>query len=169
MKKLLYFLAITIILASCGNNTQQDADNAQKPLPKKEIPGNNLKSYGDNVELKGAADATRLPSMLEGINEKEIKVIGKVVDVCQSSGCWLDIDLGNNTVMHVTFKDEAFVVPKDITGKVILMDGVASKEMLSVDMLKKMAADEGKTQSEIDKITEPGIEYSYEAKGVSIN
>lgn len=168
MKKLLYILAITIIFTSCSNNKPTEAENNQKPLPKKEVPGKQSTSFGEKVEFAGAADATRIPSLLENANEKEIKIIGNIVDVCQSSGCWLDLDIGNNQTIHVTFKDEAFVIPKDVAGKVALLDGIATKEILSVDLLKKMAAENGLSQSEIDKITEPGLEYSYEAKGIEI-
>lgn len=168
MKNLIYILAIALFIASCGTDSTKETKKVENNLIKKAVPGENLTIYGESVTKEGAADAMRVPSLLTNTNEKNVKVIGKVVDVCQSSGCWIELDLGNNQVLHVTFKDEAFVVPKDLTGKTVLMDGTVSKEELSVNMLKKMAEEKGLSKSEIDKITEPGVEYSYEAIGVVV-
>ena len=170
MRNIFLLVAAAIVLASCGGETEtrqkgQDVSTVQKIKPK---IVDNSKSFGEEVTIEKAADVTRLPMMLEGKSEAPLKLIGRVENVCQSEGCWLDLDLGNGQLLHVTFKDEAFVVPKDITGKTILMNGVASKEVIPVDMAKKIARDEGKSQTDINKITAPVIEYSYEASGVVI-
>lgn len=168
MKKLLYIVAITILFASCENESNTKEANTIKVFPKQEKPVKKTNVYGQEVAFENAADARRLPMLMEGVDSKDIKVIGKVESVCQSSGCWIDVDLGDNNIMHVTFKDEAFTLPKDIAGKIVLMDGTVTTELLSVDLLKKMAKDEGKSQAEINNITEPLLEYSYEATGVVI-
>lgn len=170
MRNIFLLIAAAIILASCGGESEtrkkgQDVSTVVKTKPK---VVDNSSYFGEEVTIESAADVTRLPMMLKNKNEASLKLIGKVENVCQTEGCWFDLDLGNGQLLHVTFKDEAFVVPKDIAGKTVLINGMATKEIIPVDMAKKIAKDEGKSQAEINKITSPVVEYSYEASGVVI-
>lgn len=163
MKKLIAILSIVALFAACTNNQEE---SKTKTTDETVVVDPNV--FGDAIIIEHVADARRLPSLMESAQQKEVKLIGQVESVCQSSGCWLDISIGNNQVVHVTFKDEAFVVPKDLAGKMVMIEGIASTEILSVDMQKKIAADEGKSQNEIDKIQNPVTEYYFEAKGLTI-
>ncbi len=169
MKKLLAILSVFVIITSCGNNHEE---NKTKDFPKKTIVNNANKSvnnvYGRDIQSKKIGDIRRLPGLLESEAKVEVNFTGIVKEVCQSSGCWMDIDLGNGEVVHVTFKDEAFVVPKDLAGKPVVIEGVGTKDMISVEMQKKAAIAEGKSQKEIDAITTPITEYYYEATGVLV-
>jgi hypothetical protein len=80
----------------------------------------------------------------------------------------MNVDLGEGKQMMVRFKDYGFFVPKDADGKIAVMDGVAFREVLSVDMLRHYAEDAGKSKEEIEKITEPETRLSFEASGVLI-
>ena len=72
--------------------------------------------------------------------------------------------------MHVTFKDYGFFVPKEgMEDKEAIFEGIAFVDTLSVDMLRHYAEDEGKSQEEIDAITEPELAYTFEAIGVIID
>ncbi len=79
----------------------------------------------------------------------------KIVSNCQKSGCWMDLDVGNDEVIKVTFKDYAFFIPLDSEGKTALVEGFAKRELIPVDILQHYAEDEGKSKEEIDAITEP--------------
>ena len=70
--------------------------------------------------------------------------------------------------MRVTFKDYAFFVPKDASGKTVIMDGYAYKNVTTVAELRHYAEDAGKPKEEIEKITEPESELVFEAHGVII-
>ena len=48
------------------------------------------------------------------------------------------------------------------------MEGVAKLDTVEVDVLKHYAEDAGKSQDEIDAITEPEIKLAFEAVGVKI-
>ena len=48
------------------------------------------------------------------------------------------------------------------------LEGVVSREIVEVKELKHYAEDEGKSQEEIDAITEPGESLNFEAVGVVI-
>ena len=70
--------------------------------------------------------------------------------------------------MRVTFKDYAFFMPKDLSGKHVVIDGFAFVEVTSVDDLRHYAEDGGKSKEEIAAITEPKREVAFEAAGVVI-
>ena len=73
-------------------------------------------------------------------------VKAKVSEVCQAKGCWMNLvdnQGATDEQLFVKFKDYAFFVPKDISGKEVLIEGVAYKEVTSVDELKHYAEDAG--------------------------
>ena len=53
-----------------------------------------------------------------------------------------------------------------LAGKTAVIEGVATYEEVPVKMLKNLAEEDGKSQEEIDAITEPKMEYTFVAKGV---
>ena len=80
----------------------------------------------------------------------------------------MDVDLGNGESMVVKFKDYGFFVPKNSSGSTAVLEGVAKVETQTVDWLKHKAEDAGKSQEEIDAITEPEVKVSFMADGVII-
>ncbi len=70
--------------------------------------------------------------------------------------------------MRVTFKDYGFFVPLDSKGREVVMQGKAYADTVTVDMLKHYAEDAGKSQEEIDAITEPEVANAFEATGVLV-
>jgi hypothetical protein len=134
---------------------------AQETLP-------SVGTFGKPIDSKGAIEAKKLPKKLQKAESLEITVKGEVVEVCQAKGCWMTIDLGNDELMRVKFKDYGFFVPKDAAGKTAIVQGVALKEMVSVDDLRHLAEDAGKSEAEISAITQPQEEYTFVAEGVVI-
>jgi hypothetical protein len=84
---------------------------------------------------------------------------GTVKDVCKTMGCWLEFSEegadGKDYAILVMNKDHAFFVPRNCTGRRAHAVGQVIVETHSVDMLKHLAADAGKSQAEIDAITQP--------------
>jgi tRNA (Thr-GGU) A37 N-methylase len=68
--------------------------------------------------------------------------------------------------MMVHFKDYGFFVPKDCSGKKLVMEGIAFIDVTPVSQLKHYAEDAGKSKEEIEKITEDEKELTFEASGV---
>ena len=116
----------------------------------------------------GAEDVNNLLASVNNEEELNAKVSGTIVEVCQSKGCWMTLQLDNGETMRVTFKDYGFFVPKDAAGKTVIMDGIAKVDVTDVETLRHYAEDAGKTQEEIDAITEAKKGLSFEASGVII-
>jgi len=125
-------------------------------------------SFGEKIKLDGAIESTSFLKQIDGKDSLLVKISAPIVNVCQKKGCWMNVDLGEGKQMMVRFKDYGFFVPKDADGKIAVMDGVAFREVLSVDMLRHYAEDAGKSKEEIEKITEPETRLSFEASGVLI-
>jgi hypothetical protein len=89
-----------------------------------------------------------------------------IKEVCAKKGCWMMLDLGNDMEMRVTFKDYGFFMPKDGAGRLAYVQGVAKIDTTSVEELKHYLQDANASQEEIDAVTEPEVNYSFEAVGV---
>ena len=96
------------------------------------------------------------------------QITGKVAEVCQAEGCWLRLQKTDGTTLLVRAKDHAFVMPKNIAGKVVVVDGEATVKEVSEAMRKHLAEDAGKSKEEIDKIKGDSKEIVFMAKGVKV-
>jgi hypothetical protein len=99
--------------------------------------------------------------------ETPVKVKGKVVDVCTKEGCWLKMQTSNGNMM-VKMKDHNFLVPVDINGKEIVVDGTAKMRVTSVKELQHYAEDAKKSKEEIAAIKEPKTEIVLNADGILV-
>ena len=70
--------------------------------------------------------------------------------------------------MRVSFKDYGFFVPKDITGKTVVIEGTAKQSVTPVAELRHYAEDAGKSKDDIAKITEPEKALTFVADGVIV-
>ncbi len=166
----------TLMMAACGGKDKEHSEDDMDSLTKTEspfqlasyTPADSAKTFGKKITAEGATNAYNLAADLSKANGFTGKVTGTVTGVCQAKGCWMTLDTGNGNSMMVTFKDYGFFVPKDITGKSVVIDGKAEIRTVSVDEQRHLAADAGKSQAEIDKITEPKEELRFVADGVLV-
>ena len=99
----------------------------------------------------------------------QAKFTGVVKEVCQEKGCWMKVELDGGEEAMVRFKDYGFFMPKDISGKEVIINGYAFVEEMSVEDQKHYAEDGGKSEDEIAKITKPKKTFGFEANGVLLN
>lgn len=157
MKKYLLIL-ITVVITACNSAKEEE----------KTLAANEPYTSGEEVNPEGAIPVEEMLIQLGNGTEMPAKVKGKVVDVCQKKGCWMELDKGDGSTIRVTFKDYGFFVPKDIKGREVVINGVAYVDTISVSDLKHYAEDAGKNREEIDAITEPETEVAFEADGVIV-
>jgi len=123
--------------------------------------------FGKKITAKDAIPVAELPAKLNGKESVEVKVSGKVKEVCKAEGCWLKMETADGAMM-IKMKDHSFLVPLSMNGKTIVVDGIATLKETSVDMLKHYAEDAGKSKAEIDAITQPKKEITMQAKGILV-
>lgn len=130
--------------------------------------GQDQEYFGDKISEKKAMKYEKLLKKMKKQDSLAVKVTGTVESVCQMKGCWMTIvsEDENKPTMMVKFKDYGFFVPKDISGKKVIMKGYAYKEVTPVDELRHYAEDAGKSKEEVAAITEPKEEFKFMASGV---
>lgn len=158
MKKV--FFAAALVVAAFGAQAQE----ISRPSA---VVG---QTYGEKIKAKGAIDINKVPELLAADDDKKInvKVKAKVVDVCKKKGCWANLELEDKSTIFVKMKDYAFFLPDDAVGKYIVLEGEASEKVTSVNELRHYAEDAGKSQDEIEKITEPKKEIRFMASGIVV-
>ena len=101
-------------------------------------------------------------------NKFEGKITGKVVEVCRAEGCWLKLEKADGSSMMVRAKNHGFLVPVDLIGKSVVVDGEAEVKEVSEEMRKHYAEDAGKSKEEIEKIKGAEKQIVFQAKGVKV-
>lgn len=158
LTKMMLYCFVALLFTACGNTPTE-----------KEAPANSMnegKYFGENITSEGAIPPSQLVAKLETTDSLQVKVVGTVNEVCQKKGCWMTIDNAGGEELFVKFKDYGFFMPLDISGRKVVMEGHAYKEVTSVDELKHYAEDAKEPQEVIDAITEPREELKFMASGV---
>jgi len=130
-------------------------------------PANKGMTFGEKISADGAITANELVTKLNGAEPAEVKVTGKVVEVCKAEGCWLRMETANGSML-IKMKDHAFLVPLSMNGKTIVVGGTATLKETSVEMLRHYAEDAGKSKEEIAAIKEPKKEITMQARGILV-
>ncbi|MFZ4475067.1 MAG: DUF4920 domain-containing protein [Saprospiraceae bacterium] len=154
-KNLVFILGAFLMVVACTTGNSQTK---------------NVKNFGTPVTADQAITYDQLIPKMASTDSMPAKVTGTVKQVCQKKGCWMTLvsTQPGTPEMRVTFKDYAFFMPKDLSGKQVVVDGYAFIETTSVDILRHYAEDAGKSKAEIEAIKEPLRELSFEAAGVMI-
>ena len=159
-------------------NEEHDAEAAAEkaiaegtsPFPADSVAPDGRSFHGFRIDEADAVPVAQLTSLLtEGDAPETMKLSGTVDAACQAKGCWMTMKLEDGSDMRVTFKDYGFFVPKDSPGKKAVIEGKASYDTTSVEMLRHYAVDGGMSEEEAEKkYTEPEVAIAFEATGVII-
>ncbi|HEX6334835.1 MAG TPA: DUF4920 domain-containing protein [Flavisolibacter sp.] len=103
-----------------------------------------------------------------GEEKLDAKVQGKVVEVCKAEGCWFKMQRADGTTMMVRAANHAFLMPQDLVGKTVIIEGTAVVKEISEELRKHYAEDAGKSKKEIEKIKGPEKDVQFSAKGVLV-
>lgn len=105
------------------------------------ISGNSLagqssgKVYGEGVT---GSDSTKISAILEdpeGYAGKVVRVRGKVIEVCQRMGCWMDIEDSSGRI-QIKVDDGVIVFPTSAVGK----ESIAEGKVEILDLTKEQYA-----------------------------
>ncbi len=164
MKNLVIILVLSLSMVSCNTNKKH------KEVTQATHLGYN--SFGDvisDTDYLSSQEALDSYKLLKSTDTINLKFSSSILDVCSKKGCWMTLPSGaNDENIMVRFKDYGFFVPLDASGKEVIVEGKAFVNKVSVADLKHYAEDAGKSMEEIAEITEPKIEFAFEANGVLI-
>jgi hypothetical protein len=167
MKNSVSFIITSLVLGicSCQNSSEVSKTTTYEVVGKAEVvPGN----YGDIIEENAAISSAELVAKIESEGTYSGKIAGEIKEVCTKKGCWFSMELPNGESMRVTFKDYGFFIPTNSQGFPLIMEGVATLSETDVETLRHFAEDQGKSKEEVELITEPKREITFEATGVVI-
>jgi len=165
MNKLPFLLVLAIIFVGCNGQVKTQAPE----ILTNEI-AINYASFGDKINDGAVLPKTEMIGKFQSLKPGDtvaVKFTSEVKEVCQSKGCWMRMDMGEEEAM-VKFKDYGFFMPKNIAGQEAIVSGLAFVEEVSVDEQRHYAEDAGKTKEEIETITEPKRTLSIVSNGVLI-
>lgn len=152
------FPLVGLAFFSCS--TPEPVDSAGQP--------ENQTFYGSVIETGETMDGAEVRRTLTESGRAEVRLEGTITATCAKKGCWMDVASGEDTVF-VRFQDYGFFVPTEgAEGKRTVIQGEAFYDTLTVPMLQHYAEDAGKSQEEIDAITEPELRLAFTATGVMI-
>jgi hypothetical protein len=162
MKSILMVFLCAVLLIQCKNLPTNQALQSNLAANAK------VASFGAQIDDQGSIAFDEALEKIKGVDSMPMKITANVTEVCQAKGCWMNVvgDKTKDQPFFVKFKDYGFFMPKDCAGKKVVLDGVAYKEVTSVDELRHYASDKGASKEEIEKITEPKEELKFLASGV---
>lgn len=169
MRQLFGLSLLLLLVIACKNETKNDTEGTSNVEATTTNPeAVNYQSFGEEITDQDVVSDANLLAMYETMKPGDTSVVkftATVNSVCQKKGCWMRLYLGEKETF-VKFKDYGFFMPKDIAGQEVIVEGMAFVEETSIEDLKHFALDGGKSQEEIDAITEPEITYSFISNGV---
>jgi hypothetical protein len=160
MKRILLSFAVAAIFASCN----------VKPKTALQAIGNikGTAVYGDSVKNDNVIDLAAMSTAMKNESKLDLKIKGKVAEVCSKKGCWMIMKMDNGEDLRITFKDYKIFVPKTLEGKEVILDGFAYTDTTTIEDQQHYAKDAGKGVAEIAKITTPKKALAFEARGVVV-
>ena len=158
-------LLLALVLAACSSEPAEapEAIDADPPTP--------YDVYGETFSDEGAVPVQAVVAEREAYLGKSVKIEGTVSEVCQMAGCWLTLQAGNGDNIRILVArteagNYAFTVPKDISGRRVVVQGMLAEETLLEGTQRHLAQDAGR---EVDEETlAPKAELQVTAQGVLI-
>lgn len=154
MKKI--FLSLLIVSAISAGAQDKEKVQASKGVVYGIVSDENKPVSPDEIKTKLVND------QFDG------QVKAKVTEVCKAEGCWIKVQKANGSSMMVRAKDHKFLMPENIVGKTVLIEGSATVKEVTEEMRKHYAEDGGKSKKEIDAIKGSEKDVQFAAKGVKV-
>jgi len=166
MKRILSFCIVLTCLMGCNSEHKE-----KKPLSVSDLIITDYTSFGEKITSKEIVYKKQLIEKLKTLKRGDTIALtfsSTVNDVCKAKGCWMKFGLENSEEIMVKFKDYGFFVPKDIEKDTVIVQGIVYLSETSIEELKHLATDAGKSEKEIAEIIAPKQAYASIADGVLI-
>ena len=102
-----------------------------------------VQDLGKPLTLKKPTTIAKVMAKPEKFVGKTVQVKGKVTEVCQMMGCWMDLTDGAQSI-HIKVDDGVIVFPKESVGKQALAEG----KLIKIELTKEQAIAQAKHTAE---------------------
>ncbi len=100
---------------------------------------------GKPLELKTRTPIASLEENPGGFVGKTVQVRGRVTEVCEKMGCWMNlVDPATNARVRIKVKDGEIVFPKEAIGKMAVAEG----KFVKVELTREQAIERAKHEAE---------------------
>ncbi|MCO5172112.1 MAG: DUF4920 domain-containing protein [Planctomycetes bacterium] len=123
-------------------------------------------AFGAGVTLPDATPLERVVAEPGALQGRPVRVDGRIKDVCRKKGCWMVLTDGEREV-RVRFKDYGFFVPRDASGRAVIVQGEVLAEEISEEVARHYA-EEGGDPDRAAEIHGPQKVVSVIATGVEV-
>ena len=123
MKKLLFIFCVAAII-SCNND------------PRSKLPQTG--NFGATVSEDSLKTVNDVMAAFQTSENFPVKVTGTIQEYCKGEGCWLTLENKGGEALYVEVENKAFILPRNISGRIAVVNGLAVKEKV-----------EGKTEIKI--------------------
>ena len=155
MRSLIALSAAVVLMASC---TSQPAEEVVL-----------YDYFGDSAAIgTPVLTGAEVLKQLETSDSIWVTFQAPIQAVCQTKGCWMEVQLDSATTALVRFKDYGFFMPMDASGELATIAGAVTKKELSVEWLQEQARDANEPDSVVAAITQPEIRLTVMASGVAL-
>lgn len=127
--------------------------------------------YGEAPTL---TELTDVGAILDAPTEyvgRVVLVEGRVVDVCDRMGCWLDVVADGERLIQVKVDDGVIVFPREAKGRRARVQGVVEKLELTYEQALEAArhrAEEQGIEPDLSAVTGPETTYRIRGSGAVI-
>lgn len=127
---------------------------------------------GKPLTLKESMTVDAVLASPEKFVGKTVQIKGKITEVCQMMGCWMNlVDPASGKMMRIKVNDGEIEFPKNGSGKMAIAEGTLAK----IEMSKERAIADAKHEAEemgrkfdADKIKGPVVRYQIKGTGAII-
>jgi hypothetical protein len=147
MKNGVLLLVLALVLSACQPASEQPpADDPSAETDTVAVA--DYEPFGDAVSPDDAVPVATVAEDPAAYVGTTVKVEGTVSEVCQAKGCWFTLQApqGRNVRLMVPRDDDGnyvFTMPKDISGRTVIVEGTLTEETLSEDTQRHLAEDAG--------------------------
>jgi hypothetical protein len=99
---------------------------------------------GKPLSVKEPVNIATLLAHPDDYAGKTVQVKGKITEVCQMMGCWMDLVGDGGQKIRIKVNDGEIVFPKDASGKAAVAEGRFTKIVLTRDEAVAQAEEEAK-------------------------
>ena len=100
-------------------------------------------NLGKPLTLKKPMTIAKVMAKPDKFVGKIVQVKGRITEVCQMMGCWMDIADGAQSI-HIKVEDSVMVFPKESVGKQALAEG----KLVKIELTKEQAIAQAKHTAE---------------------
>lgn len=123
--------------------------------------------FGATPDNTAMVTASNLEAYMDKKTRISTTIRGRVIKVTKPKGGWFEIDAGKGKVIAAHFRDYNITLPKDLKGKYVIAEGVASKQFIADDM-QHLAGDTVTGKKSHTTKTNKNQKLTFEVKGLLV-